>query len=144
MDVRDVVSSGTSWKEKGKQRANAADVFLESEASSSPRPTSNRRGEDHGSDAGPELAGADTSGEIRIRGKEREWTAVREERRARQQWWESEVEMTVIREEKADYEDNIKQVPSRGMRFSSTSVSSLPIADHFHFHFQSWQSDLRP
>jgi hypothetical protein len=110
VDAGDVVSSGPSWKEKGKQRANAADVFLESDASSPPRPAGTGRGEDHASDAGPELTGADTSGEIRVRGKERELSAAREERRAREQWWEGEVETTVIREEKADYEDKIKQL----------------------------------
>jgi hypothetical protein len=102
VDVGDVVSSGPSWKEKGKQRANAADVFLESEVSSPPRPTGTGRGE--------ELTGFDTSGEIRVRGKERELSAVLEERRAREQWWEGEVETTVIREEKADYEDKIKRL----------------------------------
>ena len=106
----DAVSSGPSRKEKGKQRANAADVFLESEVSSPPRPTDTGKGEDHASDARPEVTGADTSGEICVRGKERELSAVREERRAREQWWENEVETTVIREEKADYEDKIKRL----------------------------------
>jgi len=101
--VGDVASSGLSWKEKGKQRASAADGFLESEVSSLPRPTG-------AGEVAPELTSADTSGEIRVRGKEQELTAVREERRAREQRWESEVETTMIREEKADYEDKIKQL----------------------------------
>lgn len=37
-------------------------------------------------------------------------SVVREERRAREQWWEGEVETTVIREEKAEYEDKIKRL----------------------------------
>ncbi len=106
----DVVSSGPSWKEKGKQRANAADVFLQSEASSPSRPIDAGRSEDHTGDAAPGLTNADTSGDIRVRGKERELSAVREERRAREQWWEGEVETTVIREEKTEYEDKIKQL----------------------------------
>jgi hypothetical protein len=106
----DVVSSGPLWKEKGKQRANSADVFLESGASSPPLPTGTGRGEDHTSDAESERTGADTSGEIRVRGKERELSAAREERRAREQWWESEVETTLIREEKAEYQDKIKRL----------------------------------
>lgn len=109
-DGVDVVSSGPSWKGKGRQRANAADVFLESEASSPPRPTGTGRGEDHTSDAGSERTGVDTSGEIRVRGKERELSAAREERRAREQWWESEVETTLIREEKVEYQDKIKRL----------------------------------
>lgn len=108
-DAGDTVLSVPSWKEKGKQRANAMDVFLESEASSPPHPTTGR-GEDHETDAGPELKGADASGEIRVRGKERELSAVRELRREREQLWESEVETTVIREEKAEYEDKIKRL----------------------------------
>jgi hypothetical protein len=110
VDAGDVVSSGPSRKGKGKQRANATDVFLESGASSPPRPTGTGRGEGHASDAGPELTVADTSSEIRVRGKERELSAVREERREREQWWESEVETTLIREEKVEYEDKIKRL----------------------------------
>jgi hypothetical protein len=110
VDAGDMVSSGLSWKEKGKQRANAGHVFLESEASSPPRPTGTERGGDHASDAGLEPTGANTSGEIRVRGKERELTVAREERRAREQCWESEVETTVIREEQAEYEDKIKRL----------------------------------
>lgn len=109
-DAGDAVLSVPSWKEKGKQRANAADVLLESEASSPLRPTGIGRGGNHESDAGPELTGADTSGEIRVRGKERELSAARELRREREQLWESEVETTMIREEKAEYEDKIKRL----------------------------------
>jgi hypothetical protein len=156
VDAGDVVSSGPSWKEKGKQRANAADDFLESEASSPPRPTGAGRGEDHASDARPEFTGADTSGEIRVLGKERELSAALEERRAREQWWEGEVETTLIREEKADYEDKIKRleeevqwlkVEVRDFLLVTHGVPSacfLSVADHFHFHFQSWQSGLLP
>ena len=147
VDAGDVVSFGPSWEEKGKQRANAADIFLESGASSPPRPTG--RGEDHASDAGPELTVTDTSGEIRVRGMERELSAVREERKEREQWWESEVETTVIREEKAEYEDKIKRLEEE-VQWLKAEVRDSPhrptrcVADHFHFHFQSWQSGLRP
>jgi hypothetical protein len=158
VDAGDVVSSGPSWKGKGKgkQRANAADVFLENEASSPPRPTGTGRGEDRASDAGPELAGADTSGDIRVRGKERELSAALEERRAREQWWESEVETTVIREEKAEYEDKIKRLEEEVQWLKAEvrdsllvlhgvpSACFLSVADHFHLHFQSWPSGLRP
>ena len=122
MDEVDVVSSGPSWKEKGKQRANAADVFLESDASSPARPAAIGRGEDHASNAGP---GADTSGEIRVRGMERELTAVREERRAREQWWENETETTVIREEKAEYEDKIRRLEEE-VQWLKAEVRDLP------------------
>jgi hypothetical protein len=156
VDAGDVVSSGPSWKEKGKQRANAKDVFLESDVSSPPRPTGARRGEDHASDARPELTGADTSGEIRVLGKERELSVAREERRAREQWWEGEVETTLIREEKADYEDKIRRleeevqwlkVEVRDFLLVTHGVPSacfLSVADYSHFHFQSWQSGLLP
>ena len=104
----DVVPSGSSPKEKGKQRA-VRDVFLESEASSPPRPSFNAgKDEADTSYAGHEPRIADTSGEIRVRGKERELSAAREERRAREQWWENEVETTMIREEKSAYEDKIQ------------------------------------
>lgn len=112
-------SSGPSWKEKGKQRASAADVLLESETSPLPRPIGTGRSEGHAGDAGPELTSADTSGEIRVRGKERELSAVREERRAREQWWETEVETTVIREEKAEYEDKIKRLEEEVQRLTA-------------------------
>ena len=149
MDAGDVVPPRSSWKEKGKQRANAADVFLESEASSPPRPTGTGRGEDHASDAGLERTGADTSGEIRVRGMERELTAVREERRAREQWWENEVETTVIREEKADYEDKIKRLEEEVQWLKAevcVTFLLLSVADRFHSFTlsKSWQSGLRP
>jgi hypothetical protein len=112
-------SSRPSWKEKGKQRASATDVLLENETSPPPRPIGSGRSEGHASDAGPELTSADTSGEIRVRGKERELSAVREERRAREQWWESEVETTVIREEKAEYEDKIKRLEEEVQRLTA-------------------------
>lgn len=127
----DVVASGPSgpsWKEKGKQRATAAaDVVLKSEASSSPaRPIGTGRARD----AGPEPVSADTSGEIRVRGKVRELSAVREERRAREQWWESEVETTVIREEKADYEEKIKRLEEEVQRLTAeVRVYFSPVYD---------------
>jgi hypothetical protein len=114
-----VVSSGPSWKEKGKQRASAEDVLLESETSPSPRPIGTGRNGGHASDAGPELTSADTSGEIRVRGKERELSAVREERRAREHWWDTEVETTVIREEKAEYEEKIKRLEEEVQRLTA-------------------------
>ena len=115
-DADDTVPSGPSRKAKGKQRAER-DVFLESEASSPPRPsTGTGRGEGHGNRVGLEPHGADTSGEICVRGKERELSAVREERRAREEWWETEVETTLIREEKAEYEDKIKQLEEEVQR----------------------------
>ena len=83
------------------------------------------RGEDHASDAGPELTGTDTSGEIRVRGTERELSAVLEERRAREQWWEGEVETTVIREEKADYEDKIKRLEEE-VQWLKAEVRNFP------------------
>jgi hypothetical protein len=109
-DGDDTVPSGSSRKEKGKQRERAVrDVFLESEASSPPRPPTNAgKREADMSYVGHEPRIADTSGEIRVRGKERELSVVREERRAREQWWETEVETTMIREEKSEYEDKIK------------------------------------
>ena len=109
MDDADAGSSGPSWRgKKGKERATQ-DIFLEeSEGSLPPSPIDPGRSEDEARDAGPGHAGADTSGEIRVRGKERELSAMREERRVREPWWEAEVETTVIREEKAEYEDRIK------------------------------------
>jgi uncharacterized protein (UPF0335 family) len=44
---------------------------------------------------------------------------VREERRAREQWWESEVETTVIREEKADYEEKIRRLEEEVQRLTA-------------------------
>ena len=115
-NASDAVPSEPSWNEKGKQRA-ARDVFLESEASSSPlRPISAGSGEGRARDTGPELASADMSGEIRVRGKERELSVVREERRACEERWETEVETTVIREEKTEYEDRIKQLEEEVQR----------------------------
>jgi hypothetical protein len=130
------VSSGPSWKEKGKQRAGAADVELKSEASSPLRPIGTGR-----SDAEREFTSADTSGEIRVRGKVRELSAVREERRAREQWWESEVETTVIREEKAEYEDKIKRLEEEVQRLTAEVRDFLRYTTFstraeilFHFH----------
>ena len=150
----DTVLSVPSWKEKGKQRASPVDGFLASEASSPPRPIGTERNEDHTSDAGPGLTSADTSGEIRVRGMERELSVVREERRAREQWWEGEVETTVIREEKAEYEDKIKRLEEEVQWLKAEVCSSSyavfhprvfsSVADHSHSHFQSWQSGLRP
>jgi len=112
----DAVPSGPSWKEKGKQRA-VRDMFLDSEASSPPRPsTSAGEGEADVSCAGREPHSVDTSGEIRVRGKERELSAVREERRAREQRWGTEVETTMIREEKSEYEDKIKRLEEEVQR----------------------------
>ncbi|KAH9178387.1 hypothetical protein EDB89DRAFT_1930943 [Lactarius sanguifluus] len=106
-------SSGAAWKEKGKQRAM---VVLESEAASSPA-RSILSGSGRGaSDAGHNAPSADTSGEIRVRGKEQELSAVREERRAREQWWETETETTMIREEKVEYEDKIKKLEEEVQR----------------------------
>ncbi|KAI0249907.1 hypothetical protein BJV78DRAFT_1224191 [Lactifluus subvellereus] len=99
---------GPSWKEKGKQRATDP---LENEGSSPPRSALAGRRRANAADVGFEPASAaDTSGEIRVRGKERELSAVREERRAREQWWEAEAETTLIREEKAGYEDKIRML----------------------------------
>ena len=115
-DVVALGPSGLSRKEKGKQRATTvADVVLKSEGSSPARPIGTGRARD----AGPEPVSADTSGEIRVRGKERELSAVREERRAREQWWDSEVETTVIREEKADYEEKIKRLEDEVQRLTA-------------------------
>ena len=115
-DGDDAVPSGPSWKEKGKQRA-VRDVFLESEASSPPRPsTSPGEGGADVSGARREPHSVDTSGEIRVRGKERELSVVREERRAREQRWETEVETTMIREEKSEYEDKIKRLEEEVQR----------------------------
>jgi hypothetical protein len=122
----DAVSPGPSWKEKGKQRASAEDAVLKSEASSPPRPIGTGRSRGHAIDAGPELISADTSGEIRVRGKERELSAVREERRAREQWWEAEVETTVIREEKAEYEEKIKRLEEEVQRLTAEVRDFLP------------------
>ena len=62
------------------------DIFEESEGSP-PSPMSAGRGEDDMGDVGLEHASADTdkSGEICVRGDERE------EHRARELWWETEV-----------------------------------------------------
>jgi hypothetical protein len=81
-----------------------------------PRPIGAGRREGRVSDAGLEPASVDTSGEIRVRGKERELSVAREERRAREELWESEVETTVIREEKAEYEDKIKRLEEEVQR----------------------------
>jgi hypothetical protein len=147
-DGHDAVPSGPSWKEKGKQRA-VRDVFLESEASSPPRPSNSaREGEADVSCAGREPHCADTSGEIRVRGKERELSAVREERRAREQRWEIEAETTLIREEKSEYEDKIKQLEEEVQRLRAEvricslgprSSPSLPIACRPLF-FKSWRN----
>jgi len=139
-DSDDAVQSGPSRKAKGKQCAER-DVFLESEASSPLRPlTGAARGEGHAGHAGLEPRGADTSGEIRVRGKERELSAVREERRAREQWWESEVETTLIREEKEEYEDKIKQLEKEVQRLRAEvrifSLVHVLHADSFFFPFQ--------
>ena len=102
--------SGLSWKEKGKQHA-AQDVFLESKVSSPPHPsTSPGEGGADVSGARREPHSVDTSGEICVHGKERELSVMQEERRARKQRWETEVETTMIREEKSEYEDKIKQL----------------------------------
>ncbi|KAI0297263.1 hypothetical protein B0F90DRAFT_918511 [Multifurca ochricompacta] len=100
--------SRPSWSEKGKQRAT--DDFLESEASSPARAVLTGRSDGAASDVELDLAGANTSGEIRVRGKERELSVMLEERRAREVWWEAEAETTVIREEKTEYEDKIKKL----------------------------------
>lgn len=68
------------------------------------------------SDAEPDPESVDTSGEIRVRGKEQELSAVREERRAREKWWETETETTMIREEKTGYEDKIKKLEEEVLR----------------------------
>ena len=131
-DAGDAVVSGPSWKEKGKQRA-VRDVFLDGEVSPPARRSQDAgRGERRASDVGLEPQSADTSGEIRVRGKERELSAVREERRAREQWWETEVETTVIKEERAEYEDKIKQLEEEVQRLRaevcSFSRSTFPRA----------------
>ncbi|KAI9440138.1 hypothetical protein H4582DRAFT_1579162 [Lactarius indigo] len=112
-DAGGVLSSGAAWKEKGKQRA--ADV-LESEAASSPARSILSGGGRGASDAEPDAQRADTSGEIRVRGMEQELSAVREERRAREKWWETETETTMIREEKVEYEDKIKKLEEEVQR----------------------------
>jgi hypothetical protein len=66
--------------------------------------------------AGREPHSVDTSGEIHVHGKERELSAVREERRAREQRWETEVETTMIREERSEYEDKIKRLEEEVQR----------------------------
>ena len=97
-----ISSSGVAWK--GKQRATEV---LESETALSPaRSVLNGSGRS----AEPDPESADTSGEIRVRGKEQELSAVREARRAREKWWETEAETTMIREEKVGYEDKIKKL----------------------------------
>ena len=102
-----------AWKEKGKQRAT--DV-LENEMVSSPT-RSTLSGSGRGtSDAEPDPESVDTSGEIRVRGKEQELSAVRAERRAREKWWETEAETTMIREEKTGYEDKIKKLEEEVLR----------------------------
>jgi hypothetical protein len=74
-----------------------------------------------------------------VRGKERELSAVREERRAREQWWESEVETTLIREEKAEYEDKIKQLEEEVQRLQAEvrifSLVHILHADSLFFTF---------
>jgi hypothetical protein len=140
--VGEVVSSGLSWKEKGKQRANAVDIFLESEASSPSRPIDAGRSEDHAGDAVPELTNADSSGEIRVRGKERELSAVREERKAREQWWEGEVETTVIREEKTVYEDKIKQLQEEVQRLRAEVRDLSPRRTRYSIRVFSVADDL--
>ena len=102
-------------------------MFLESEASSPPHPsTSAGEGEADVTCAGREPHTVDTSGKIRVRGKERELSAVREERRAREQRWETEVETTMIRDEKSEYEDKIKRLEEEVQRLrAEVSICSL-------------------
>ena len=104
-------STGAAWK--GKQRAT--DV-LESETALSPARSILSGSSRGASDAEPDRESADTSGEIRVRGKEQELSAVREERRAREKWWETEAETTLIREEKVGYEDKIKKLQEEVQR----------------------------
>jgi hypothetical protein len=103
-------AGGFAWKGKGKQRAT--DV-LENETTSSVLSGSGRGGT---SDAELDPETVNTSGDIRVRGMELELSAVRAERRAREKWWETEAETTMIREEKAGYEDKIKKLEEEVLR----------------------------
>lgn len=99
--------------EKGKHRATDG---LENEMALSPA-RSILSGSGRGaSDAEPDPEYVNTSGEIRVRGKEQELSAVREERRAREKLWETEAETTMIREEKTEYEDKIKKLEEEVLR----------------------------
>ena len=100
-------SASNAWKEKGKQRAT--DVLENGTAPSPARSILSGSGRDAEADM-------DTSGEIRVRGKEQELSAVRAERRAREKWWETEAETTMIREEKTGYEDKIKKLEEEVLR----------------------------
>ena len=128
-------SASSAWKEKGKQRAT--DVLLENGTSPSPA-RSNLSGS--GRDA---EADVDTSGEIRVRGKEQELSAVRAERRAREKWWETEAETTMIREEKAGYEDKIKKLEEEVMRLQEEVRYFIPYMFPTNCPFKSWRRGLR-
>jgi hypothetical protein len=105
-----VTVSGLSRMEKGKQRAT--DSVTDAVSSPPTRSTAfaGRNRVDAGDDVRLEPVSADTSSEIRVRGMEKQLSAVREERRAREEWWDTEAETTLIREEKAGYEDKIKRL----------------------------------
>ena len=128
-------SASSAWKEKGKQRAT--DVLLENGTSPSPA-KSNSSGS--GRDA---EADVDTSGEIRVRGKEQELSAVRAERRAREKWWETEAETTMIREEKAGYEDKIKKLEEEVMRLQEEVRYFILYMFPTNAPFKSWRRGLR-
>ncbi|THH16663.1 hypothetical protein EW146_g4009 [Bondarzewia mesenterica] len=78
----------------------------------------------------------DSSGEIRVRGKERELSAVREEQRERERHWEREADTSEIYAEKHGYEEKIKLLEEEVRRLkaelakrpttSSTSHSYVP------------------
>jgi hypothetical protein len=118
---------GIAWKEKGKHRATDD---LGNETALSPAKSILSGSGGGASDAEPDPEYVNTSGEIRVRGKEQELSAVREERRAREKWWENEAETTMIREEKAGYEDKIKKLEDEVLRLREE-------VQHFMLYFFS-------
>ena len=127
------------------------DVF-ESETALSPSRSILSEGGRGASDAEPDRSdprSADTSGEIRVRGKEEELSAVREERRAREKLWEAEAETTMIREEQVGYEDKIKKLEEEVLRLRQEVRHFLlaclfpPILTPSSPPFQSWRSGQR-
>lgn len=87
---------GPSWKENDSQRTTSS---LETAVLSPPRAILAGRSRAKAANASFEPASEDTSGMIRVRWKVRELSAVWEERRPHEQWWETEVETTEIQEE---------------------------------------------
>ncbi|KAI0067365.1 hypothetical protein BV25DRAFT_1094579 [Artomyces pyxidatus] len=80
----------------------------------------------------------DTSREIRVRGKERELVAARQEQKERERRWEQEVNSSGMNEERHDYEEKIQALEEEVKRLreelARRPAASLPASERSYSH----------